>query len=305
MELVGYEAFKGRLLDELKDFYGEDAAIAINRVVKNNGQGYDGLHIVFKGARRGVFPVIDMGCLYAGYLSNGMDMDGCVEEVYRVRKMSACPEEIRELAEGIREWGYAKGNVYPILLPTEENRGMLGGLVSAPMLDLSVAYIIRGKEYGNIRTSVKVTESLLGYYGVSHAELHRQAMENLRRDGYTFMDMASAMGRLLPASAGGLGQPDGFAWKEMYVLTNSQRVYGAAGILDRELVRGFAKGRSFFILPSSIHETIFVPVSSGDEKEAFDRVVEEVNATKVLPEERLSNHAYYYDAGADEIRMHM
>ena len=80
-------------------------------------------------------------------------------------------------------------------------------------------------------------------------------------------------------------------------------MYGAAGILNRKLVGEFAWGRNFYILPSSVHETLFVPATGVEEKEMLDRMVAEINAAQVLPEEQLTDHAYYYDGEADEIRM--
>ena len=89
----------------------------------------------------------------------------------------------------------------------------------------------------------------------------------------------------------------------MYVLINSLRIYGAAGILDKELIKSFTKGRDYYILPSSIHETIFVPADSISSAGDLDRMVREINREQVDPEERLTDHCYFYDAGADEIRL--
>ncbi len=89
----------------------------------------------------------------------------------------------------------------------------------------------------------------------------------------------------------------------MYILTNAAKTYGAAGILNKRLVQEFAGGQDFFILPSSIHETIFVRAHDLSEKEAFDSMVAEVNEEQVDAEERLSDHCYYYDGRTGEIRM--
>ena len=90
---------------------------------------------------------------------------------------------------------------------------------------------------------------------------------------------------------------------KMYVLTNSSKIYGAAGILNKELIRKFAGKQDYFILPSSLHECIFVPVNDKFDKEYFDSMVAEVNKTQVSVEERLTNHSYYYDAESGEIKM--
>ena len=86
------------------------------------------------------------------------------------------------------------------------------------------------------------------------------------------------------------------------MLTNRTGRYGAAGILDQETVRKFAGGRRYHILPSSLHETIFIPAERG-KKEELDRMVREINEAQVEKEERLSDHSYFYDGEKDEIRM--
>ena len=89
----------------------------------------------------------------------------------------------------------------------------------------------------------------------------------------------------------------------MYILTNRDKSYGAAGILNRELLKEFAEGRDFIILPSSVHESLFVPVDGETDQSVFDEMVREVNRNEVSVEEQLADHSYYYDAQAGEIRM--
>ncbi len=51
----------------------------------------------------------------------------------------------------------------------------------------------------------------------------------------------------------------------------------------------------FFVLPSSVHEVIIVPASSGAGQEDLEAMVREINTTQVLPEEILSDRVYYYE----------
>ncbi|MCR4584495.1 MAG: DUF5688 family protein [Lachnospiraceae bacterium] len=54
-----------------------------------------------------------------------------------------------------------------------------------------------------------------------------------------------------------------FAEPSLYVLTNSEKLNGAALLLDAETMDRISDkiGKSYYILPSSVHETIFVPAS--------------------------------------------
>lgn len=179
----------------------------------------------------------------------------------------------------------------------EKNTGLLPGLVVFPVLDLAVVFVIRGEMAGAGCGIVKVTTEMLEDYGISRQELYDAAMENLKDDGYRFQDMDDAIREV--SLLGDMERPIGTG---MYILSNSPKLYGAAGILDRELVNGFARGRDMYILPSSIHETIFVPADKYCAGE-LDQMVAEINELQVAEEERLVDHCYFYDGKTGGIRM--
>ena len=58
-----------------------------------------------------------------------------------------------------------------------------------------------------------------------------------------------------------------------------------------------------FILPSSIHETIFVPVSDKLDADSLNGIIREVNHTQLDVSERLSNHYYIYDGNSKIVKM--
>ena len=54
-------------------------------------------------------------------------------------------------------------------------------------------------------------------------------------------------------------------------------------------------GANFFILPSSIHESILILDTGEMDAKELQAMVMSVNQTNVSPEERLSDEVYYYD----------
>ena len=61
-------------------------------------------------------------------------------------------------------------------------------------------------------------------------------------------------------------------------------------------------GRSkYVILPSSVHETILLPLTKDYCQEYFSNMVKEINETQVAPTEILSNTIYLYDLETDTI----
>lgn len=295
-----YEEFKGKVLEGLKETCGGGAEARVTKILKNNGRHYDGIQIIMDGADRNPCPALPLQWFYGVYCDGDMSIAGCVRTIQEISRENRDMGGIEEMVQKIMDWGQVKGSIYPVLLPTEENRELLEKMVSTQALDLSVVYIYRG-ETGGRCAGIKVSYRMLEAYGVSAGELHRQAMGNLAGDGYQFRDLYSfvaGLGYDVPDSLGGAGQEE-----KAFVLTNRTGFYGAAGILDRERVREFAGGRDFYILPSSIHETIFVRAEGGGSMEDYNCMVKTVNETELDPEEKLSDHAYFYDAAADEIRM--
>ena len=63
-------------------------------------------------------------------------------------------------------------------------------------------------------------------------------------------------------------------------------------------------GGDFWILPSSIHELILVPLR-GMETDApeLEKIVRDVNDTQVRPDEILSYHVYRYHRNTETVSM--
>ena len=290
--------FKEKVVEGLQEIYGDSADIETGVALKNNGSKYNGINIFLKDSGSKTSPIIDLDRLYKLFEDGTLNIGDCVWDIYHNRTSLSGSEEVEQLAKNISDWENVKYDIYPILLSTEENKELLERLVSMPMLDLSVAYVIRGELSRKDTVSVKITKSLLESYGISAEQLHMQAMENMGKDGYEFLEMETMIKEILHVE-----EVQNFGKPELYVLTNSARSYGAAGILNSEMLREFAGDRNFIILPSSVHETLFVPVNGEPDQAFFDEMVMEVNRNEVSVEEKLVDHSYYYDAQIGEIRM--
>lgn len=57
-------------------------------------------------------------------------------------------------------------------------------------------------------------------------------------------------------------------------------------------------GGDFFILPSSIHEVLFLKDDGSLELSDLEELVRNTNETEVAPKDRLSNSVFYYDSEA-------
>ena len=89
----------------------------------------------------------------------------------------------------------------------------------------------------------------------------------------------------------------------LYVLTNKARLYGASCILYPNLLDSIADKLTcdFYLIPSSIHEFLIIPVDNPEQISLFSQMVTEVNETQLSDDEVLSNHAYYYSREQKQI----
>ena len=79
-------------------------------------------------------------------------------------------------------------------------------------------------------------------------------------------------------------------------------INGAAAILNDTARQEIAeKLGDFYVLPSSIHEVMIVPKSTGRSLEELELMVRSVNSSEVEPDEVLSDHVYEYDAKEHEL----
>ena len=298
---MDYDEFKEEMVKELKERHSGEADMELQTVVKANGVCYDGVGILPKGmdAVGTAVPVFRLDRPYKAYDSGGLGIRECADAIWEEYVSGRKAGDMQKFLKEIRGRGYARDNVYPMLLPLGKNRGLLEDLVSFPVLDLVVVFIIRGEADTAGYCCTKFRKEMLGYYDTSREELHRAAMDNMGKDGYRFRDIKELMDSSLVHEDTTGGIPE---CARMRVLSNRGNIYGAAGILDRELVREFAGGRDMYILPSSLHEVIFVP-AEGNEKAELDEMVRGINELEVAEEERLADHCYFYDAKKDEIRM--
>jgi hypothetical protein len=83
----------------------------------------------------------------------------------------------------------------------------------------------------------------------------------------------------------------------MYILTNKNRIDGAAGIIYPNLLRDFALSidSGFYVIPSSVHEVILVPSEDTYDSDRIRLMIQEINDTQVKAEEILSYSLYYFD----------
>ena len=297
---MNYQKFRERILEELHDFYGSDATIVVKEIAKNNDVYCEGILIQKTSEDSHMCPIFYLDDLYEDYCNGRKTMEDCVGTAIEMREENKLNENVEAFAESILCWEEVKEFIYPALVSAAANEKALSDLVSASFLDLAVIYMIRKEVMPFECSSVKITKPLMEQYRITLGELHMQAMENMKKDGYVFRNMKDIFADFLPVELEKT-EEEPFIAGELYVLTNKQKRWGAAGLLYQDWLKEQLGNISCYIMPSSIHETIFVPIVEGMDAKVLSQMVVDVNRSYVEVQERLSDHCYLYNGRTQTI----
>ena len=185
-----------------------------------------------------------------------------------------------------------------VLCNYEANKETLSSRPHKRILDLAVIACVRNDEAPVGRTGfIYVTDRLLEIWGVSKEEMFTTALKNTMKEAY-----CCKLSDLL-AQQDDFELPPGVEIP-LYILTTNSKYLGASSLLNGPALNQIAEElhSNLFIYPSSIHEVLVLPVEGTRKQRAKQKkMVEEVNASSVSPEERLSNSVYYFDREKQEV----
>lgn len=302
--MMSFEEFTENILQEICD--RTDSVFRIRRqdVTKNNNVKLTGISVMKEGEDIG--PCIYLNESFREYESGGMNFDEIVDEVYR-QILKHKDDEVPDFdTEGFLNWETVRGTIYAKLVNAEQNKEQLEKIPHRSFMDLAVVYyaVVRDhaqEEFGTI----PIHNGHMEKWGQNEEALYQTAMGNMRAAGEPYFDsMETVMKSLLP-DAVVLREREHKPEKDMYILTNSRKKYGASELLDRNTLRMIADklGDGFVVLPSSIHESIILPPKDEAEYEWLAGMVREVNDTHVDIVERLSYHVYAYSRNEDALQI--
>lgn len=293
---MDYRIFVEKMREQVQEHLGKDYEVQITTNPKLNGTEKTGLSISRTQEPQQVMPIIYLEECFERYLQE-KEFSECVEEICVVYKHQKENEEkiMAELEsiENMNRWEKVQNKVYPMLVSAKENEDLKEKYFYQEYLDFLVLYIIRVTEVGI--GSIKITKQMVKSWKVSEYEIHHQAVENLKTDGYRVRSLNSVVKENLLGITEDTEEEIEEA-EPMYVLTNQIKYFGAAGIfLCAEMFQKIVGKQNFYILPSSVHELILIKDIDGYDMETLSTMVRNVNEEQVTEDERLSNHAYYYD----------
>lgn len=254
-------------IDRPSDFYGHSLSVSDVIVVSHNGETKSYYVDSFGFAELPEF-----------FLERTVEMETSVPE--------------KSLAERISDYNAMRNSIYLELIPREGNEELLERAVHRDMEDMAIIYkfALREKEDGFISGTLK--NSLLDTYGISEEELYQNALNTTEeRFPVRLVNMGISAEQLQL-------KDDPSVFPSMLVASNTTMRHGATVMLYPDFFENISErlNGSFYILPSSQHEIIILPDYGEYVAEELTGLVQEVNQTDAVGEDKLSDVVLHYDA---------
>lgn len=273
------EHIKNTILDYLPEEFS-DANVDLQQVAKNN-ETLTG--IIIHQEKINISPTIYLDPFYKDYLSGSKDLDTVMGEIGQIYVQNV-PDKNFDVSR------------------ITDNEKLLEGKPYRQMADLAVTYhVLLSKENGMM--TVPISDKLMQSWGIAEDVLFTAAKNGMSNfTPVTIKSMTETLMEMCGEEQFELMGVPTEADEMMYIMSNTEKVNGAAAIIDpnnMDLARSYMQD-DFYILPSSVHEVLLVKQSQMSVEELED-MVKTVNASAVALRDRLSDHVYKYDFACHEI----
>lgn len=294
---MGIDGFAESVKDGVQEQLGDGYQVTVCETDKNNGVVYTGLKVSKEDSD--ISPLIYLNNHFKEYENGDITLPEVADYVASTSKKKNLGVDMRQFLNYER----IKGCIVYKLVNTERNRELLEDIPHMEYIDLSIVFqCVMAGETGEI-ASILIHNVHMKLWDITVEDLFKAAEENtLRLMGCKLMSMGDVICEIMQAES-----PENFdcdAYRSefkdfvpMYVLSNKYRIEGAACILYTGLLSVICDQleSSFYIIPSSIHETLILPIDNTDENEEIRDMIKEVNDTQVSAEDILSYSLYFYD----------
>ena len=283
-----------RIAEAVKEEIGEGPRVSLKETRRNNG--VTSIEIEIHEPGESVFPLVRIDSFMDGIASGRIGVNDAARKVAEIYKESGGGRELYDTVNGIDK-RFILGNVVCQLINREKNKERLCDMPHRKFLDLAVVYRVIVGESRTGMSGFMVKSVMCEAYGISEEELEYAAMRNTEQRGFEVREMASFIEVFL-----GVSEEKDEPECPMYVLTSKCKINGATVMLYSGYFSGLAEGigSDLYVLPSSIHEVIAVPVGKMEPRE-LRAIVRKVNSSEVMAEEVLSENVYRYSRKKREL----
>lgn len=317
---MNYSEFLDYVKSSIIKILGKEKNVNISKILKTNDIEYDALTITDDISN--ISPTIYLNQYYDDY-KNGKSLGDIIHEIFSLYEEHS--NELEFDIELFKNFQNISSHIVYKVINAKKNMRLLNDIPHVLNMDLAlVFYCIIDSDYLGSATAL-IHNSHMDMWNVTTEDIVKVSYQNtprilpaeIRNMNDIIREMfASDLQRQqiegkIPMDISVEDEADkildtlNMANKpvEMYVLTNSQKMYGAACIFYKNVLKDFAEKvkSDLYILPSSVHEVILVPIVDGLLKNELSLMVQDVNREEVTDSEVLSNHVYIYKRNIDKI----
>lgn len=281
----------------------EQFEVGLKSVLKNNGVKRCGLTL--RSAENNLASTIYIEPFFETY-KNGADMDEIIGEL--LETSGNIPGEEVDMSF-FQNFSTVRNRLCMKLVNKERNAELLSKVPHREFLDMAVIYYV---DFNNPRIgagSILIYNSHMEMWGVTEEDLWEVASINtpIQKPG-----RIESMKNIMAELFAGLENCDSECCNSraeiparMLVITNTDRVYGAAVILYNKMLKQAADraDSDLFILPSSLHEVLAIPVIEEYDVAELKAMVVDVNRNVLQPEDVLSDNVYIYRREQDRLEV--
>ena len=292
---MNFQEFVDKVKEAIRDALPEsfrDAQVSVEPFRKLN-TSYLGLQVKKEGQT--VVPNINLDAHFREYQETGKPFADVLTAIAEQVQL-APPME----TEWLKDYSQVKEKLFIRVSDAKENEAFLRMAPHKEVDGLAISYHIAFEGLHGVEASTPVTYKMMEMFGVTEEQLHADALESTQRlYPVQYTSMAEVMNKMMEIDAD--MDPDMMPATEgpqLMVLTNMQGIHGAATLFYPGQLEAIAQqmGSDFFVLPSSVHETLILPDDGTAEPDSLQFMVREINQSTVAPEDRLSDFVYHYDS---------
>ncbi len=298
------ELFFEKIKDKVDAHFGDRAEVKRNSVVKNNGLKKEGLLVRVEESN--CAPTIYMDEYYDEFVE-GKLFDDIVDEICDMFEKYIVPENVDiSFFQNIEE---VRSLICYRLVSGEKNEEELSNMPHRYLNNLAVTYFVALEKFG-IEGTIGINNAHAEFWGVTEEDLYEMAMDNTPR---LFPAEVVPISKMMDSILNGMSAEENDLYDEvidnpsgLYVASNDKKLKGASVILYPGLLREVYEslGGAFYIIPSSIHEVIFLKDIGVMDKDEIEHIIRSVNTTCIREEDYLSDNVYYYDGdGENNVKM--
>lgn len=294
-----YEAFLETVTNKLQEALGDAYQFTLRPLPKNNGVTLDGLTIQSPGSP--VAPTIYLNPYYEQY-QRGTDIHEIVLDILKLYRTPPSPTFLQP--DSLENFSELRSRIMFRIIHSASNQVLLNDLPHLPYLDLSIVFFVFLERNEAGQMTALIHNEHMKRWNVSVNDLWNAASRNTPREyPAQIQSMADLLKEIAQKNMGEHYDPeliqdllDSDDAAPLYVLSNSNGLYGASCMVYQNVLKDFADHlqADLILLPSSVHEVLLTPNLEDSSYEDLSSMVTSINRQEVSPEEQLSNQVYLF-----------